>query len=219
MDRFFDSFSAKSSSQKTLIIIGGTIAFLLFLVFSYFLTTPSQNNATQTSGNNPQPSIKPVSPKSVSKPQNMQMESNSFYSINYPDNWQEQIMSVNGGGSLISFMPVNAASSEAFPRIDIQVASIAASGSSMMDKIKYLSVLNLKQSNTIFHSQSAIQLSGLLPFNSNIGNKPIYKTFLFIEKSGVLYVVDYAYLNDNTAQSSINSINNSLATFKFTEGQ
>lgn len=214
MDRFLESFQERPTPQKILITVGVTALFLLVLAILYLITTPPRSNTNQTQ-NTQIPQVTPISIKTTNTfPSNKwKTENNPSYKIDYPPTWKRQVLEVNSGGTLTSLTAPYNTAAEAFPRIDIQVTPTGTNITNQQ-RIVNLSPLKLASSEANFKEQEAIKLTGILPFDFVVGNvqKKVNKTFLFFSANGKDYVVDYAYYQDDTADRSIQLLNQILNT-------
>ncbi len=216
MDKFLGAFSEKTTAQKTIIIILVTAVFLILLAALYFLTTPSSPKTSTQIESSQIPQVTPIPIKTTNVPPSnkWKTETNPSYKIDYPSFWKRQVLQVNSGGTLTSLtVPYNTAA-EAFPRIDIQVTPTGTNITNLQRAVN-LSPLNLASSEAKFKEQKAIKLTGVLPFNFVVGGvqKKVNKTFLFFSANGKDYVVDYAYYQDDTAEESLQLLNEILNTF------
>ncbi len=215
MDRFLDSFQERPTPQKVLIIVGVTALFLLVLAILYFVTTPPRSNTNQTQ-NSQIPQVTPIPIKTTNVPPSnkWKTENNPSYKIDYPPTWNRQVLQVISGGTLTSLTVPYSTAVEAFPRIDIQVTPTGTNITNQQ-RVVNLSPLNLASSKAKFKEQEAIKLTGILPFDFVVGDvqKKVNKTFLFFSANGKDYVVDYAYYQDDTADQSIQLLNQILNTF------
>ncbi len=132
MDRFLSSFSGRSSSQKILIVVFGSAILLLFLTLSYFLTTPSQNNGQNLTGNAVSPSSIPLqTAKKTTFAGKPVPYANSYYSINYPDSFSYEEGQTSGGGTSLVLRPQSQDSSNAVIEIQTYDTSSVASQSAV----------------------------------------------------------------------------------------
>lgn len=216
MDRFLDSFQERPTPQKVLIIVGATAIFLLLLVILYFVTTPPRTNTNQAQNSQvPQVTPIPIKTTNTSPPNSWETEKNPSYKIDYPPTWKRQVIQVNSGGTLTSLTVPYSSPAEAFPRIDIQVTP-SGTNITNQQRVINLSPLNLASSEATFKEQTAVKLTGTLPFDFVVGTvqKKVNKTFLFFSANGKDYVIDYAYYQDDTAEESIKQLNQILNTLK-----
>lgn len=143
-----------------------------------------------------------------------------LFTFQYPASWKPQLYNILGGGNGITIRPANATSTEYYPRLHIEAVPVTAEGS-MAKRLDLLSRLRLERTNTTFQSYDAVKLSGRLPFldkDRKPLNPPIRKTYLFFENAGYLYIISYAYFEDDQAVEKEQFFANILDTLTLPEG-
>ena len=160
MDRFLSSFSDKSSAQKTLIVIGGSIVLLLFLAVSYFLTTPTQNNGQSLPGQNVAPSSVPLqTAKRTSFGGKSVSYASSYYSITYPDSFSYEEGQIPGGGTSLLLRTQSQDSSNTVIEIQTYDTSSVASQSAIENVFL---AFNYKQSPITVFNTPGVEYKGLV---------------------------------------------------------
>lgn len=161
-------------NKKILLVIGGAIiivsVIVIFLVMSRFSASQSKNFTDYAS---------------------------STFSAVYPISWTTDRRSIAGGGD--SFTARVDSKTELFPRFTIE--STPYSEQKLKDKLKVLSFYNLSQKDTTFKGYPATQLAGNLHLRFKTGNpeqKPVYKEFILVKGNENLYVISFAYFDDDT---------------------
>ena len=197
--------------QKVLIIVTATAVFLVLLVILYFITSPGSNTNQVQSTQIPQVTAIPIVNTNTFPSNKWKTESNPSYKIDYPPTWKRQVLQVSSGGTITNLTHPYNTDNEAFPRIDIQVTPTGTNITNLQ-RAENLAVLRLASSEASFKGQTAIKLTGILPFDFVVGNitKKVNKTYLFFSANGKDYAVDYAYYEDDTATQSLQQINEAL---------
>lgn len=211
MDRFLESFQERPTPQKVLIIVAVTAVFLVLLVILYFITSPSSNTNQVQNTQVPQVTAIPIVNTNSFPSNKWRTENNPSYRIDYPPAWNKQVLQVNTGGTLTTLTPPYNTAAEAFPRIDIQVTPTGTNITNLQ-RVENLSPLGLASSEATFKGQTAIKLTGILPFDFVVENvaKKVNKTFLFFSANGKDYAIDYAYYQDENAEESLQQVNQAL---------
>lgn len=210
-----------NSANKRLFIIIGIMAFILALLTVLFLIFAKRSALKEAPTLTQQP-IKPLTlptmiPTQVPvDPTNWTTHKTSQYTLTYPPNWKPQELQIVGGGTIFTVRPATAANGDYFPRIDVESYPTNPKVT-LQQKADFLSGYKLTKTSTTFHGIPAIQLSGTMAIKLDVGNpqqKPIHKTIIFLEKSGWIYEIKYAYYEDLNEQQTLRLINNALDTLK-----
>ncbi len=215
MGNLIESLGWKKAAAILIIL---SVLFLVFVLFSFLGGSNKKQKEQQTQLAVPTEVPSSRLPTSVPQEPINQTYNSEKYKINYPSFWSTRTFPVVGGGTLTHFSPTSS-TGEAFPRIDIQATPIASTSTTIAQLLNNLSILKLPQDTITFQGQTAVRLSGVLPFDFKAGNTPVVKkvnkTFLFFDRNNSRYVIDYAYYVDQNQEASINLINRTLATYEF----
>lgn len=199
----------KAPPRKAVVILG--IIFILLLVVIAIVGRGAPQR--------PEPTTPSVSPDTVITELEKIYDS-PLFSFQYPSDWKPQLFNIIGGGSGVTIRPANATATDYYPRLHIESSPVTPEAS--MDKrLELLSRLKFEQTDTTFQAHNAVKLSGRLPFldkDKKPLNPPIRKTYVFFENEGYLYIISYAYFEDNMAQEKEQFFQNILDTLTLPEG-
>lgn len=138
---------------------------------------------------------------------------NKYYSIFLPSSWKPEFKNILGGGMSATLQPGGFSKGNSLPRFHIEV-SPADPEFPISGRIETLTPLKMKQVSVNFHDVPAIRLMGTMPFT--LPNEPlIYKSFIFLEKSDLDYIITYAYYEDSDAEQYEQLFSAMLDSFQF----
>lgn len=206
-----ESFFLRFDWKKTTLLLTGFLCILIFfLLFSSFRKNSTNKTSTKNTPSVPQSEYRYIAP-------------DSSFSFIYPISWTTVVRPVAGGGTSILLHPSD--KTAYFPELYIESSQFQASGSSSIDsRIKNL--INLYHSPLVkqiqFQGYPAEELDinlSLTFVSPAINQKPITKTFIFSTYGTRLYVIEYAYYNDEKKDQAKNSVNKILSTFQFPNSQ
>ncbi|GEM_PF-6449842 len=212
-----------TQNKKWLIILGliGGGIFLLIVLFLVFSQRANQTPKPQVINPNQERIVPTVVPyhSQIFNPDNIawQAHKTGKYEVRYPSDWKPQEILILNGGTSFTVHPSSAASNDFFPRIDIEIFP-SNPQVTMQDRIKPLAWMKLHETRTVFHGVSGLMLSGRLPIKFDVGNpenKPVHKTYIYLEKEGYIYVIKYSHYEDADTQRSLGIINATLNSFTF----
>lgn len=155
MDRVLDSFSNKSTPQKTIIVILVTFLFLGVLAVLYFITTPAVTNQTQNQ-NSQSPQVTPSSQNPQLPSNKWQSYSAPYFIINYPQDFSYQAGVISGGGTSLILKPQTQNSTNEV--IEIQTYSPSVASQSAVEN--GLTALGYQRSDITVSSIPATEFTG-----------------------------------------------------------
>lgn len=203
------SGQAKTPPRKAVVILGIVFIVLLIIIAIVGRGAPQRPEPKPTS-QSPDTQIGDLE-KTYESP---------LFTFQYPTAWKPQLYNILGGGNGITIRPANVTATDYYPRLHIEASPVTAEGS-MEKRLDLLSRLRLERTNTTFQSYDAVKLSGRLPFldkDKKPLNPPIRKTYLFFENAGFLYIISYAYFEDDKAEEKEQFFSNILDTVTLPEG-
>lgn len=199
----------KAPPRKAVAIFG-----LIFVVFLIIIAIIGRGAPQR-----PEPTPQSQSPDTQTGELEKTYES-PLFSFQYPSSWKPQLFNIIGGGDGVTIRPATATATDYYPRLHIEASPVTEEGS-MEKRLELLSRLKFEKIDTVFLTYDAVKLSGRLPFldkDRKPLNPPIRKTYLFFENAGYLYIISYAYFEDDKAEEKEQFFANILDTLTLPEG-
>ncbi|GEM_PF-4812825 len=211
MDNLLVSFSGKSTREKVMITVLGSIIFLIILAILYFLTTPSQSNKQSLPGEAVQPSSMPPQPiENTSFTGKPLPYKNSYYSISYPDSYSYKEGQISGGGTSLILKPQSQGSSSTV--IEIQTYDASVASQSAVENV--FSALNYQKSQIAVSNISATEFKGSI---SN-GLVALWGTAVIFTYQNRVYKLQLSYLGKTENNDIEQVFQRIVAGFKLSSG-
>lgn len=211
MDNLIASFSGKSTTQKVVITVLGSIIFLVILTASYFLTTPSQNNKQSLPGEAVQPSSMPLGPTKITSFTGKPLPyKNSYYSITYPDSYSYEEGKISGGGTSLALKPQSQNSLNT--AIEIQTYDAGIASQSAIENV--FSSLGYQRNQTTVFNIPAVVYKGLI---SN-GETSLREEAIIFTYQNRVYKLQLAYTSKNENSDAQQLFQGIVAGFKPSPG-
>lgn len=156
MDRVLDSFSNKSTPQKTIIVILATFLFLGILAALYFITTPAATTNQIQNQNSRVPQVTPSAGNPQLPSNKWQSYSAPYFIINYPQTYSYQVGVIPGGGTSLILKPQTQDSTNEV--IEIQTYSPSVASQSAIENS--LTALGYQRSDITVNSIPATEFTG-----------------------------------------------------------
>ena len=195
-------FSLKILIPAILVLI---FVVLLFLKLIIGPGTKHNNQKTIIS-----PSVFPPYPNLITirdtnlptPPSGWTLGNNDKYTVTFPDSLAPTTIAVEGGGTNTIFNPVGI-TDQTYPEFTIEDSPVdpASTIQDRIEQIKRLTPDSFTQTQTTFRGLPTTQVSEILPVKDAQGNY-LQKTFLFFNDKGYLYIVDFAYFDDQHATNN-----------------
>ncbi len=199
--------NTKNPPRKAVVIFGAVFVIIVIIIAIVGRGAPQKEE--------PQPAESPDTQLGVLE----EIYESPLFTFQYPEAWKPQLYTIVGGGNGITVRPAGATNIDYFPRFHIE-ASPARPETSIEKRLDLLSWMKFEQTDTTFQGNKAVKLSGRVPFleNGKPLDPPVHKTYLFFEKDGYLYIITYAYYEDDKTAEKEQFFQNILDTLTLPEG-
>lgn len=204
-------------------VLGIVIVFILITVLISGGSSTEDENisaspAEQSENSNQQNSGRSSASPAASPTAAENTFSNSFFSINYPLDWEATELTLVGGESGVAIKPKsNQGSSNAI----ITISTKAKSSADSIQKQQFYSRLGFKNSSITVDGTNAVKMSGTLPpktASSSASTKFIQTSYISLEKGDQNYIFDYSYVNPNIDIQLENIFSKIIASFEVFRG-